>query len=476
MSRPALTAAVDEVVERCSRVEWDGLDDDTRDAGQRAVMDALGVASGGAVAPGVQASLDAYARAGGRGETVVPWWDVALSPADAAMALSLLIHAWDFDDTHDVAVVHACSVALPAALSAAQAGGRTGRDVLAGVVAGVEVLCRVSLAIGVQRGVIRTAGLGSLGAAAAAARTLGLDGEGMRNALSLAVPMTMSPTSRQVVEEGAISKRHQPGFSARHGVTAAFLAAAGVAGPAGWFGGTYGLSALVHDHVAAVDAMNGDGWEVSRLSLKPIPACRYTHAAVDGVLQLTGGRPGAPDVDRVRVHVPVGSTHALVARPWARRGAPVIDAQFSIPWLVGAALHDGVVALPTMTGPSLLDPAIERRASTVEVVQDQQAEGSVMTPVRVVVIGPDGGERSAGVDHVPGSPQRPLRWAAILAKTEGCLRAAGRDPALAGALQHTISTLAERDLRTALRPFLGSAPVPQPAATGPPHVLEKERT
>jgi 2-methylcitrate dehydratase PrpD len=469
----ALASAVDQVLSRASAVEWDALDGDTQDATLRAVMDGLGVAAGASAAPGVEASLQAYALAGGEGRTLVPWWDVALPPADAAMALSLLIHAWDFDDTHDDAVVHACSVTLPAALAVAQASGRTGRDVLAGVVAGIEVLCRLSLAIGVQPGVIRTAGLGSLGAAAAAARTLGLGEEGMRRALSLAVAVSMSPTSRQVVEDGAITKRHQPGFSARHGVTAAFLAAAGLAGPDGWFTGTHGLSAFVGDVDRAAVELTTPGWEATRLSLKPIPACRYTHAAVDGVLQLTGGRPKAPDVDRVRVHVPVGSTHALVARPWERRGQPVINAQFSIPWLVGAALHQGQVDLGTVAGPALLDPAIEERARRVEVIQDQTG-GQIMTPVRVVVIGYYGSERQVELRAVPGSPSRPLSWDAVQAKTEGCLRAAGRDPGMAAVLRRTVGELADLDTRAAVLRLVPAGTAPDQCTD--PQILEKERT
>jgi 2-methylcitrate dehydratase PrpD len=466
--------AVEQVLDRVAAVRWDDLDAGTRDATLRGALDALGVAAGGVVAPGVEASLAAYARAGGRGEVVVAWCDVTLPPADAAMALSLLVHAWDFDDTHDDAVVHAFTVALPAALAVAQSEGRSGRDLLAGVVAGVEVLCRLSLAVGVQPGVIRTAGLGSLGAAAAAARTLGLDGDGMRRALSLALPVAMSPTSRQVVVDGAISKRHQPGFAARHGVTAAHLAAAGVAGPEGWFTGDHGLSAFVADRARAAAELTRPGWEVTRLSLKPYPACRYTHAAVDAVLELTGGRP-APEVARVEVHVPVGIPHALVARPWARRGQPVVDAQFSIPWLVGAALQQGRVDLQTVAGPALLDPAVEARARRVEVVQDQYPGRSLMTPVRVVVTGSDGGERSRVVQEVPGSPARPLSWDAVQAKAEGCLRAAGRDPGLARVLRETVAALPDLDPRQALLRL--AAPAPPPTAPRPrTQSLEKEPT
>jgi 2-methylcitrate dehydratase PrpD len=449
----SLGDAVEDLVNRVTTVRWDALDEATQDSALRAVMDALGIAAGGSIAPGVAGSLQAYAAVAGSGSVLVPWWDAATGPADAAMALSLLIHAWDFDDTHDEAVVHACSVALPAAFAAAHAVDADGIRVLEGFVAGVEVVCRLSLALGPQYGVIRTAGLGSMGAAAAAAVALGLDGAGVRAALSLALPATLSPTTRQVVEDGAISKRHQPGFAARHGVTAAFLARAGIAGPTGWFTGTHGLSAAVTDTAAATRALAAPGWEVSRLSMKPYPACRYTHAAVWAALELTGGVPGAPDVARARVHLPRGSAHLLVARPWARRGQPLVDAQFSVPWLVGAALHAGRVDLDLLAGPALLDPAVEARALTVDVVQDQDAGEAVMTPVRVVVTDHAGVERHLDVLDAPGSPTQPLGWAELRVKTAGCLRAAGRVADLAAVLENCVNALPRRSAREAFLPL-----------------------
>jgi len=423
MEEHGLVAVVDDLLDRITTVRWEDLDDAKRDATLRAVYDALGIAAGGSIAPGVPQSLDAFASAGGQGDVPVPWTDLRLPPADAAMALSLLIHAWDFDDTHDSAVVHACTVTIPAAYATAVHTGASGRTMLEGALAGIETVLRMSLLLGGQHGVIRTAGLGALGAAAATARVLGLDRAGMAAALSLATPMTMSPTSRQVVEDGAITKRHQPGFALRHGVTSGFLAREGVSGAHGWFTGSYGLAGLVDGVDKALERAGMPGWEVTRMSLKPFPACRYTHAAIQGTLDaLTeDGEPiGAT------IHVPTGPSHVLVARPWARRGMPIIDAQFSIPWLVGAALVHRRVDLELVSGPLLMDEAIEDAARTVEVIQDLEEDASGMTPVRVEIRLADGTTRTTSVLDCPGSPTSPLGWDAITGKTAGCARAAGR--------------------------------------------------
>lgn len=448
-TQPGLDQGIDALVERVATVSWHGLDETTRDATSRVVFDALGIAAGASAAPGIAPSMQGLRAVAGHGEVAVPWSDLHLPAADAAFALSLAIHAWDFDDTHDEAVVHAATVAVPAAYSIACATGASGARFLEGVVSGVETILRLSLVLGAQSGMIRTAGLGPLGAAAAAARVLGLGPSGTAAALSLAAPMSASPTSRQVIEDGAITKRHQPGFGVRHGVLAAALAQAGVEGAAGWFNGTYGLGALVSDRDAAVPALQRDGWEITRLSLKPYPACRYVHAAVAGALEL---RAGADDngIRRVEVHVPVGMAHELVARKWARRGRPIVDAQFSIAWSVAAALVRGDLSLAALTDEALHDEATEHLATRVDVVQDLDADGGGMTPVWVELESASGETQRVDVTVLPGSPEAPLGWDEITDKVRGCLEVAGLDVSRADTLAEEVRQLPALDRFTGL--------------------------
>ncbi|MGW3614019.1 MmgE/PrpD family protein [Micromonospora sp. NPDC005163] len=439
---------VDSLVERVSRVRWVDLEGGTQASTTSLVLDALGVAAGAADAPSLPATAAALRRVAGSpdgtpGRVHVPWAGGFHGLVDAAYALSVAIHAWDFDDTHDEAVVHTACVALPAALMAAQECAAPGYRVPEGVVAGVEMLSRLSLALGPQRGVIRTAGLGAFGAAAAAARVLGLTPRATAAALSLALPAAVAPTSRQVVSESAVNKRHQPAGAASAGLTAAYLAAAGVEGPPGWFVGEHGLVQFVSSPERARAALERPGWEVDRLSLKPFPACRYAHAAVAGVLHLTGGRRRAEG--SVRVHLPVGTAHAMVARPYERRGLPIVDAQFSVPWLVAAALHRGAVGLPEMRYEVLVDPRLEEIARTrVAVVQDKDPGESVMTPVEVH-LETSAGTRTVEVDDLPGSPRRPLSRSEQLAKARGCLEVGGREPEQAERLARWVDDLPDVD-------------------------------
>ncbi|PXY37890.1 MmgE/PrpD family protein [Prauserella flavalba] len=415
-------------------MSWSGLSPTERHAGIVLLRDALGIASAGTRATGIEPALNAL-RALGSGEVAVPWTDLRLPAAQAGLATSALVHAWDFDDTHDDAVVHAMAVALPAALAAALRTNRSGADLLDGVVVGVQALSRLSLALGPQHGMVRTASLGAPAAAAAAARTLGLGAEGIGNAMALALSSAGSPHSRQVVENSAVNKRLQPGFAVQAGLTAAFLAQAGVEGPSGWADGGYGLLAKASDPAGVLFA---PGWEGANLSLKPYPACRYTHAAIAAAAE-AGLGIAHTRISSVDVHVPDGAAYALVSRPFERRGRPVIDAQFSIPWLVAAQLVTGTVDLTTIAGPTLLDTDVETFAARVTVHQDRHGTAA-MAPATVVLRTDDGRTHEATAP-MAGSPEHPLTEERLAAKTAACARVGGHDP---DGTVAAIAALAER--------------------------------
>ncbi|MCW2526173.1 MAG: hypothetical protein JWM76_1033 [Pseudonocardiales bacterium] len=444
-----LSELISSVISRSASVTWADLPLGVRAATQQLAMDSLGVAAAGAGAPGVEAALRALAQTGGTGPVPVPWTSIRLPSSTAAMALSWLIHAWDFDDTHGSAVLHCGTVAVAAAYAVAMATDASGQRFLEGIVAGVETMGRLSLALGYQVGVVRTSGLASIGAAAAAARVLGLDATATEGAVALATSMAISPTSRQVVADSGETKRHQPGFGVRSGIDCAYLAAQGLTGAVGWFNGQFGLSARIADHAAAVTAASSEGWEIERLSLKPYPSCRFTHCSIAGALSLRSA-VAPSSIRSIEVHVPAGVAHATVSRSWARRGTPLNDSQFSIPWMISAALLEGPPGLSTLKESNLASAEIESLARRVEVLRDVEPDAGGITPVTVCVLDSAGVSRVATVKVAPGSPQDPMTWDAIEKKVAGCLDFAGSPRAKAAQLRIAVHGLPESMTLSAL--------------------------
>src|SRR5215470_15486047 len=101
-----------------------------------------------------------------------------LSAAGAAFVNGTAAHGEDFDDTFEGGPVHAGAVIVPAVLAACERYGRDGAAALAGIAAGVELICRLSVVVpkGVHRaGFHPTAVFGAVGAAAGVGATIGLD-------------------------------------------------------------------------------------------------------------------------------------------------------------------------------------------------------------------------------------------------------------------------------------------------------------
>ena len=131
------------------------------------------------------------------------------TPAGAAFINGVLAHSLDFDDTHAAGSLHPGAPVIPAALAAGEMIGASGADVLAAIVAGYEVTCRIALALPAgehyHRGYHPTATCGVFGAAAAAGRVFGLSGDEIASAMGIA--LSQSAGSLQFLANGAWTKR-----------------------------------------------------------------------------------------------------------------------------------------------------------------------------------------------------------------------------------------------------------------------------
>ena len=150
------------------------------------------------------------------------------------MANSVMIHALDFDDTHDEAVVHAYVTSLPAVLAVAGRQDRVrGKDFMLALNLGLDLTCRLGLAVGRAPGFaskpvhhIRSAVCGGFGAALAAGMLMGFSKDRLVNTLGIVLSQVAG--TRQVVVDSAMTKRFQPAFAAKAGVLSALLSGAGV--------------------------------------------------------------------------------------------------------------------------------------------------------------------------------------------------------------------------------------------------------
>jgi len=273
--------------------------------------------------------------------------DATYAPTAAALINGTLAHSLDFDDTHAAASLHSSAPIVPAAMAAAEMSGASGKDLIAACVAGYEVQVRLALALGpsdhYDRGYHPTATCGVFGAAAAAGKLLGMDADGIQSAFGIA--LSQAAGSMQFLADGSWTKRSHVGQAAQNGLICAVMAAEGFKGPKAAFEGKWGF---LHAYAPNADASKavadlGSRWETLNLAVKPYPSCRYTHAPLDGLIQLKREHDlDAAEIEEVEIGL-AETGWKIVGNPDENKHAPesVVDGQFSMPFCAAVALREG---------------------------------------------------------------------------------------------------------------------------------------
>jgi 2-methylcitrate dehydratase PrpD len=410
-------------------------------ATKRDILDTLGAAIGGSGAPGIATLAGLTRRWGGAPESTL-WVLGGRFPApQAALVNAAMGHALDFDDTFDRAGnIHPGIATLAAALAAAELDKNiSGRDVLLAVTLGLDVAGRLALAATVDRGWHRTAAIGIFGAVAAAGKILGLPVEHMRHAFGIAY--SQAAGNRQCIVDGALTKRLQAGQAASSGVLAALLAGEGFTGAHGVFAGRYGFFPMYqpdgYDLEAITDGL-GTAFRGEELSFKPYPCGRGLHAILDAALALyqtleLGTAAAGAGIADVLVTTDA-ATYAEQLAPGTTKHRPtqVVEAQFSIPFLVAAALVRGRVGIGEVA--VVNDAQVLALAARIQgTARPDAPKGWAMLTVRRS----DGRQAVRETTAPSGSPTHPLSTAQLEAKFRDCAAHAVRplsEPVVTGLL------------------------------------------
>jgi 2-methylcitrate dehydratase PrpD len=412
---------------------YEDLPSGTIHATKRLILDGLAVALGGSGKEGVSGMLDLLRDWGGKAESTVWVFGDKLPVTAAAQVNSLMMHALDYDDVYDKAVLHCGVVAIPVALALAERmGGLSGKEFINAVALGADICSRLTLAVTVtvfELGWHYTTLHGSFNGAAVAGKLLGLDEETLVSAFGLAYHQAGG--NYQGLHDGVLAKRVGPAFSSRDGITAALLAQKGVTGARNVIDGKAGLYKVYHrgnyDPGILLKDL-GTTFEVGNISLKPYPCCRGTHPSIDGALALAKEHNIKPvDIEAVKVFIGKG-IYYLVSEPVPAKQNPktVVDAQFSIPWVVAWALRYGKVGLGTFTPEAIRNEEVLAISNRVTPVVEDSLHTIGLDPAVIEVITRSGNTYKVRIDIPYGSPANPMSFEAIREKMLDCMQLSAR--------------------------------------------------
>jgi 2-methylcitrate dehydratase PrpD len=334
------------------------------------IIDTIGCAVFGTGLPIAKVLRTTYEGiAGGQ----VPIWGDrwSASPETAALVNGTLAHSFELDDLHARGILHPGGTTLPALAAVGATRSVSGRSLLVAHVAGLEVACRVGLAIGVpllRRGWHNNGVLGVFGASAGASNLLRLDHSRALNALGIAGSLAAGLMAAQY---GAMVKRMHAGQAAQNGLRAALLAENGFTGIATVFEEPYGGYLTTYADASDPSELSaglGDRWETLNVGFKPYAACGSSHTTIDVLREMRrDAGVSAEIVQSIRVSAS-SATRDHVGWPYVPD--TTTTAQMNLPYAAAVTLLDGDAFVEQFADGRLRDPRVIDLAGRVQVVSD----------------------------------------------------------------------------------------------------------
>ncbi len=399
---------------------------------RRMVLAVTGTGFAGAAEDGVLALRELLCEAGGAAQATTFVYGDRLPAHAAAQFNGTLCRALDFCDAMAPGP-HIGAALIPAALAAAElAGGCSGAEFMAALVAGAELSSRFNLSEAQYNGFDPTGIVVGFSAAAAAARILRLTSGQTLHALALA--FNRCGGSFQSHVDGSLGVRILQGWVAQAGVQCAQMARRGITGPDNFLCGHYGFAHLYgRDTLDAQDVTRGLGetWKLQNVVFKKYPSCGVTQGVTELTLALVtelGLRPG--DVQAAQVRLPPYA-HRLVGHAFQLGPNPRVDAQFSAAYCVANALIRQSSRLQHFAPAQVHDRAVHEMIGRISVVADAALDARGHAAVDLTLRTNDGRTHLRQLDIPPGFPGAELNDAQHLTRFEDCLAYAPHPPSRA---------------------------------------------
>jgi 2-methylcitrate dehydratase PrpD len=395
---------------------------------REAFLDSFGVMLAGSREESAQIAARWVRDQGNNGKcTVFAQKDLHAAPSNAALANGVAAHTLDYDHFG-----HQSAVMVPCVLAAGEQKDISGRELIEAYVVGVEVSTLLAKGLGSETHALglHPAGVcGSLGAAGAAARILGLEPRQIQVALGIAASLT-SGLSQNF---GTMVKPLHLGSAAKNGIVAAELAAMGFTANPEIFdqqGGFFGAltAAEVRETLGKKYRFLQPG-----IAFKAYPCPYSSQRAVDAVIRIAERHNLTPrDVTEITCAAAPNTFRVLIHH----RPTTSLEAKFSLEYLLAAGLALKTINEECFEPKHVNDPVMRDLVAKVRIVdaptkRESPGEGPVAVQVRTPAA-----IYEETVSYAPGHPKNPLSWERLGAKYQACARQAGlREATVASSLE-----------------------------------------
>lgn len=349
--------------------QWADIDAATQSAAARSWMNWLACALGGAGDPALDRLLLALAPFG-RGDAQLIGRAEKFDPANLALLHAFSSNILDYDDTHWPTGIHPAGTVASALVAWACQTVVSGEDFLHAFLLGMEVECRIGLAVSpghYEGGWHITATCGVLGAAVAVGRLMRLSPQQMAWAIGHAA----TQSSGLVASLGSMAKSLNIAHAARNGFVAAQFARHGLTANDRVLEARFGFSEVMGSRPLDAGLCEGLGqhWVAAQNTFKPYPCGFLLHPTLDACLAPSDDPIHAVDqIERITVTVhPLSQVRADRPNP-----ADGLESKLSLQHAVAIAMTWGEAGVRAFTDDAVNDLAVYACRQKVRIVADER--------------------------------------------------------------------------------------------------------
>jgi len=393
------------------------------------ILDSIGCALAAKDELAYERALRTFQALGGNAECAIIGSKHRLPVTSAVMLNGILIRALDLNDAYSgPGQLGHPSDNIAVALTVGEKQRSSGLDVLAAIIAGYELYCRIQDII-VGRGPWDHVTASALAAPAIAGRLMKLDASSLANAIALSAA---HGNTLAAVRSGQLSnaKAMANAFVAYQATLCTLFAAQGMTGPLSVFESKGGLNQgmLSGADVSLLAQPIQDPFRISDVSIKAYPCIGTAQAMVAGVIQM---RKDIADLVKEVKHLEV----RMADTPFVRGQVGDEDRRYptsretadhSFYFLAAAALMDGEMTQAQFEGERWLEPEMKSLMERMTILTDPALNpytpGSFPCVLHATMA--NGESRRVEVPYPKGHPKNRMSPAEVEEKFRGCTRKA----------------------------------------------------
>ena len=414
------------LVKNIAGIKFEDLPSEAVETAKKGIADTIGTMIAGSSVEGSQLLVDHIREWGGHKESTIVVFGGKAPCNLAAQANGAMARALEIDDVTDFFPLHPSASIVPTCLAIAERHGKiNGKEFITAVALAQDLIIRMALANKLDPISSGRYNLFKIfPSTGAAGKLLGLDEEGLLNAMGIAFSQMVG--DGQAAGDGVMTSYIQQGTAAKSAIESALLAQAGITGTRNVLQGQRGFYNAFepNPNLEALTSDLGEKFMGVEIAVKFYTACRGTHEAIDLALDMTSQTKIDPkEIGEILVYVnePI---YNLVCHPLDRKRHPktLVDAQFSVPYTVAAAIIRGDVFIDEINDQAIKDPNILELANKVTPIVDNNRQTDLIIGSTIMEIKTKNGKKfSKEIQFPRGNPKNPVTMEEVIEKFHKCV-------------------------------------------------------